>query len=295
MEIHNTKTTNDISSPLIAAENVRQLMSRTDVILIDARGGADAATRYQSGHLAGAIFLDLEVHLSHKSDDVAIGGRHPLPDIQAFARMLGAAGITPATHLVVYDDRAGANAAARFWWMMKAIGHQNVQVADGGLSALEKAGLPILKEVPSPRQARSPYPATGWLLPIADMQTVDMARLNNDWLVVDVRERYRYRGESEPIDLVAGHIPGAVNVPYIDNLDPNGKFRAPEDLAETYKRLIGARDASRVIVHCGSGVTACHSMLAMAVAGLNLPALYVGSWSEWSRNDKLMAKSEHRK
>ena len=281
----------NVMSPLIAAEDLRELINTADAVIIDARGGVDAAVRFRNGHIGGAVFLDLEADLSQKGPDAAVGGRHPLPDIHAFARLLGDIGIAPATRVIVYDDKAGANAAARFWWMMKALGHEKVQVVNGGLAALEKAAVPMSTEVLPRRRSGQPYPVTTWLLPVADLGKVDEARSAEGWLVIDVRENYRYRGESEPIDLIAGHIPGAINLPYVNNLDPNGKFLAAEALAKTYKELIGERDPSKVIVHCGSGVTACHSVLAMAVAGLDTPTLYVGSWSEWSRNDKPIAKS----
>jgi len=278
-------------SPLIAAEDILELINSPGAVIVDARGGADAGARYKNAHVAGAVFVDLETDLSGKGPDATLGGRHPLPDIQTFARLLGEIGINRATHVVVYDDKAGANAAARFWWMMKAVGHEKVQVVNGGLAALEKVPVPMSTEVLPRRPSSQAYAVTKWLLPLTDLRKVDEARADKEWLVVDVRENYRYRGESEPIDLVAGHIPGAVNLPYLRNLDANGKFLQEEALAETYRGLIGDRDPSKIIVHCGSGVTACHSILAMAVAGFDTPTLYVGSWSEWSRNDKPIAKS----
>lgn len=282
-------------SPLINAPEVLRLMSQPNVVVVDARGGADARERFRNGHVTGAVFFDLETDLSEKTVDAASGGRHPLPDVQTFARLLGRAGIAPITRIVVYDDKAGANAAARLWWMMKAIGHKKIQVVNGGLAALQQAGFPMSTDDPSWPAPKQPYPASGWLSPVATLQMVDDARSNKKWLLIDVRENYRYNGESEPIDLVAGHIPGAVNMPYTTNLDTTGKFRSPEALAETFRKTIGDRDPGRVIIHCGSGVTACHSILAMEAAGLRKPALYVGSWSEWSRNDKPVAKSENPK
>lgn len=277
-------------SPLVSAVEAIALFSRPHVVVVDARGGADAHQRYERAHVSGSIFFDLETDLSEKGDP-AKGGRHPLPDPSAFGRALGQAGITPESHLLVYDDKAGANAAARFWWMMKSLGHQNIQVIDGGLASLQDAGVTSSKRLPA-TTLRAPYPAKQWLWPRADMQAVNQARQSPDWLVIDVRENFRFRGESEPIDLVAGHIPGAVNVPYLNNLEPNGTFRSRQALAEVYKRVIGNRDSRSVIVHCGSGVTACHSIFAMASAGLPIPALYVGSWSEWSRNEKPMSTSD---
>lgn len=274
-------------SPLISAENLAAMRSRPDVIVVDARGGSDAADRFEAGHLNGAIFLDLESDLSKKGPDAARGGRHPLPDLREFGVRLGRSGILPSTHILVYDDKAGANAAARFWWMMRAVGHESVQVIDGGLDAIRSAGLPVARGKSNPPRAGAPYPVTGgWKLPIADMDEVDCARSSSDAVVIDVREGYRYRGEAEPIDNIAGHIPGAVNLPYTDNLEQDGRFHQVEVLKRRYSILT---EGKKAIVHCGSGVTACHALLAMAAAGIDDACLYVGSWSEWSRNPKPVA------
>lgn len=280
------------TSALIDAGAVKALLTHHDVVIVDARGGGDARERYLLGHIEGSIFMNLETDLSQKSADAAHGGRHPLPDPKAFGILLGNAGISPSSHILVYDDKAGANAAARFWWMMKAAGHTKVQVIDGGLKALEQEGHPLTSAPNAARAPKDPYPVSAWQLPVANIDEVDRARLKNDALVIDVREGYRYRGESEPIDLVAGHVPGAINMPYLENLTPNGTFRPANELADLYKRAIGNRDAENVVVHCGSGVTACHTLLAMEVAGLQTPRLYVGSWSEWSRNPKPIAGGE---
>lgn len=278
-------------SPIISAAEVASMLVNAEVIVVDARGGADAQQRYMHGHLAEAIFLNLETDLSSKGDP-SRGGRHPLPEPLAFCALLGHRGIGPDNYILVYDDKSGANAAARFWWMMKSLGHEKIQVIDGGLDALKQAGHRLSQGNPALRQEKAPYPSRNWMLPQADMDMVKDVRLKNDWLVIDVRENFRFRGESEPIDLVAGHIPGAVNVPYIRNLDADGTFRAPSAMRETYSHAIGGRAADKVIVHCGSGVTACHTILSMASAGLALPRLYIGSWSEWSRNENPIATDE---
>ena len=139
---------------------------------------------------------------------------------------------------------------------------------------------------------KSPYPGEGWKLPTVNIEGVQAAAKDPDSLVIDVREAYRYRGEKEPIDLVAGHIPGAINVPYVNNLSENGSFRTAGDLASQYQEVLGTRDPSNVIVHCGSGVTACHTLLALEQAGIKGANLYVGSWSEWSRRDLPVGKVE---
>jgi thiosulfate/3-mercaptopyruvate sulfurtransferase len=214
-----------------------------------------------------------------------------LAPFKDFAALLGRLGIEKTTQVVVYDDKAGANAAARFWWMLKAAGHEHIQVLDGGLKGAVEAGLPLTNIIPN-EGSRPPYPADKWILPIVNADTVAGATTDPSSLVIDVREAYRYRGESEPIDLVAGHIPGAVNIPYTGNLDPDGYFLSADELANKYKEAIGNRNPRQVIVHCGSGVTACHTLLAMEQAGMELPELYVGSWSEWSRTDKPIAVGE---
>lgn len=253
-------------------------------IIIDARSGPDAYQRYASNHLEGALHVELDRDLSQKPHDPAYGGRHPLPDLEVFTRFLGNLGITPSSHVIVYDDKHGANAAARFWWMLRALGHDKVQVVNGGLDAIIRNRLPMSSAISSPTSA-PPYPADAWRRPTVSIHDVLNALKDGSRTVIDVREGYRYRGESEPIDLIAGHIPGAINVPYLDNLSEDGTFRPAEELASQFKNVLGKRNASDIIVHCGSGVTACHTLLAMEHAGLKGASLYVGSWSEWSRRD----------
>ena len=278
-------------APIIKGPELGKLMEKKSVVLIDARTGADALEKYKSEHLDSALFVDLEKDLSLKGPDASQGGRHPLPPAKDFAALLGGLGINTSSHIVVYDDKAGANAAARFWWMLRALGHEKVQVLDGGLASALKAGLPVTDKIPVVT-TQAPYPADKWMLPTTNADDVARAVSDPNHLVIDVRESFRYRGESEPIDLVAGHIPGAVNIPYTENLDSGGYFRSGEELNKKYTDAFSGRDAQQVIVHCGSGVTACHTMLAMEHAGLEIPVLYVGSWSEWSRNDRPVAVGE---
>jgi thiosulfate/3-mercaptopyruvate sulfurtransferase len=274
--------------PLINSLELATIISDAKLVLIDARTGPQAKQNYCLEHLAGALLVDLETDLAHKANDPAEGGRHPLPPINRFAKLLGELGITPESHVVVYDDKKGANAAARFWWMLRAIGHTKVQVLDGGYAAALAAGVPV-KSGQEVTIKQPPYPHTTWQLPTATIAEVAMATHNPDALVIDVREAARYRGETEPIDLVAGHIPGAVNIPFAGNLSPDGSFLPPAVLHANYKQALGERKPEDVIVHCGSGVTACHTILAMEQAGLGIPKLYVGSWSEWSRSDRPIA------
>ncbi|MCC3160315.1 sulfurtransferase [Hymenobacter sp. 15J16-1T3B] len=274
-------------APLITPAALRPLLASGQVCLLDARTGPGARAAFEARHLAGAQFVDLERDLAAPAPDPAAGGRHPLPFPEQFARRLGEWGIEPASRVVVYDDKQGANAAARLWWLLRASGHAAVQVLDGGWQAALAAGLPVATG-PEPATApRPPYPATAWLLPTVDADHVQRVLRAGTGLVIDVREARRYRGEVEPIDVVAGHIPGALNVPFSENLDAAGQFLSPEALRAKYAPLVTG--AGEVVVHCGSGVTACHTLLALAHAGLPLPSLYVGSWSEWSRSGRPLA------
>ncbi len=270
-------------SPLIKPEVLRTL-KQTDITLIDVRTGPNALETYENGHLEGALFVDLEHQLAQKSDNAANGGRHPLPSIAQFSSVLTQLGIDENSHVIVYDDKNGANAAARFWWMLRAVGHQKVQVIDGGMQAAVKAGFPTSdkRELITPKTA---YKAIMWLLPLVDLETVEKATHDDNLLIIDVRDKARYEGHVEPIDLIAGHIPNAANVPFSENLDADGFYLAPSILKAKYEAVFDGKASEQVIVHCGSGVTACHTLLAVAYAGMEMPNLYVGSWSEWSRND----------
>ncbi|WP_289058331.1 sulfurtransferase [uncultured Flavobacterium sp.] len=268
--------------------NVEELLKIQDsIILIDARAGTNAFENYQKEHLKGARFVDLNRDLASIPENPANGGRHPLPSPEEFAKTLSALGISPTDFVVVYDDKNGSNFAARFWWMMRAIGHDQIQVLNGGYQAAIQAGFPTNSGIETFH--KTTYPSQKWKLDLADINEVDKARKNDQNIVIDVRDKNRYDGLTEPLDLIAGHIPGAVNVPLTENLDENGLFKSANELAAKYKAVIGDKKSENVIVHCGSGVTACHTLLAMDYAGLPIPKLYVGSWSEWSRNDREMA------
>lgn len=270
-------------SPIIQAAELKQLLQTESIVFIDASNGPKAKANFLEGHLAGARLVDLDSQLTEIPTDAAFGGRHPLPKIEAFGQLLGELGITPDSHVVVYDDKNGGNAAARFWWMLRAVGHHKVQVLNGGLKEALKHHLPI-SSGETVIEKTSAYPTTNWLLPLIEIDEVDRVSENNEYVVIDVRDAARYRGEVEPIDLVAGHIPGAINVPFTENLDAEGLFLSAEILRSKYQIILGDKKAENSVVHCGSGVTACHTLLAIAHAQLPLPRLYIGSWSEWSRN-----------
>lgn len=274
---------------LVEAKQLLQWFTEgTPPLLIDARAGEQARHGYEDLHLEGALHVDLEKELSDIRDHPSKGGRHPLPGYKEFSTLLGRLGIDPQTHVVVYDDQFGANAAARFWWMMRSLGHQQVQVLNGGLITAIQAGVP-LSDGQESLPAEKNYPASPWSLPIATLDQVEHALKDKNQLVIDVRAEERYLGIHEPIDTIAGHMPGAINHPFSKNLDQDGRFLPPESLRNIYSQLLDGRPASRAIFHCGSGVTACHSLLAMDHAGMGIPALYPGSWSEWSHNGQPIA------
>jgi thiosulfate/3-mercaptopyruvate sulfurtransferase len=223
---------------------------------------------YEAGHIPGAVFVDLDEDLAGPA---GAQGRHPLPPLTDFAATLGRLGITPQTRVVAYDD-AGGRLAARLWWMLRAIGHGQAQVLDGGYQAWVDEGCDIGIGNLTPDPANYPVPSS-----FSGVAGPDRLL---DRSVIDARSPDRYRGDHEPVDPKAGHIPGAHNVPTSENLDENGRFLDPVALAELYSQF---RDD--VVVSCGSGVTACHDALAMVVAGREMPDVYVGSFSEWSRLD----------
>jgi len=248
-----------------------------------ARGGRDA---YEAGHIPGAVFLDMDEDLSAPGGGRGRpSGRHPWPGPEQVARVMSAAGIGPGVRVVAYDDQAGA-IAARLWYLLRAYGHDTVAVLDGGLAKWTAEGRAVeTASVTPPAASFVARPRAGWVLDKAAM-----VREGPGSLVLDARAGERYRGESEPIDPRAGHIPGARNAPYRSNLTAEAipVFRAAAELRSRYEAL-GA-DRAEPIVYCGSGVTACHDLLALELAGLR-GRLYAGSWSEWSADPALPVKA----
>lgn len=230
---------------------------------------------YAAGHLPGAVFVDLDRDLSAPDGP----GRHPLPDPGVFAATLGRLGVSPR-HTVVAYDAAGGSVAARLWWMLRSIGHRAALVLDGGLPAWVATGLPLTPGVETP--APEPYPAPAGWTGVVDLEAVRTRP--GTVALIDVRAPERYRGEVEPVDPRAGHIPGALSLPWAGNLAADGRLLDPAALRERYARV-----GEGSIASCGSGVNACHAILAMEVAGLPPPLLFEGSWSEWSRRADLPA------
>ena len=230
-------------------------------------------------HIPGAQYLHLDRDLS--SPVTAHSGRHPLPDPAAFARRIGALGAGAGMQLVAYDQGNGAY-AARFWWLARWIGVRNVAVLDGGIAAWRAAGLPLERNSRTPRPRDVPVNLQAGAA--LSSSQVDELRQRPGTLLVDARGADRFAGRNETIDPVAGHVPGARNMPFAANLGTDGKFLSPEALRRRWDALLGSQPPSAVVAMCGSGVTACQNLLALEHAGLKGARLYPGSWSEWIRD-----------
>lgn len=263
---------------LISADELAGAIDHCTVIdvrheLTDPRAGPDA---YAAGHLPGARFL----HQDHDLAGPTTGsnGRHPLPDRETLAAKLRATGLAPGRQLVAYDAHGGMF-AARLWWLARWLGHSRVAVLDGGIEAWKSAGYPLTTEVPAPRPGD--FAAAASLVAEVDSVAVLGNLTTRERLVVDARAPERYRGEVEPLDPVAGHIPGAVNRPVQANLRPDGRFKPAEVLRQEWSGILAGVAPQSTIHQCGSGVSACHNLLALEFAGLPGAVLYPGSWSEW--------------
>lgn len=236
---------------------------------------------YLQAHIPGAVYAHLDEDLSGPKIP-GVTGRHPLPTVEATARLFSAWGIGDGVQVVAYDDAGGALAAVRLWWMLRWLGHEPVAVLDGGWQAWQQSDSPVESGEPNHRPSAD-RPFVVRLRPelLVDSSRVDQMRQDAACLVLDARAAERYRGQNETIDPVAGHIPGATSAPYFANLTPEGTFRPPAELREHYQAVLGAIPTERTAVYCGSGVTSIHNILAMVHAGLGEPRLYAGSWSEW--------------
>jgi len=265
-----------VSDPLIS---VGELVERLDeVVLFDLRWSLTDSSQgkgtYAAGHIPGAVFVDLDTDLT-----AAVGeGRHPLPPAAEFTRTLGSIGAGPDDEIVVYDDMGGV-VAARMWWMLRSIGHDRSRLLDGGLGAWIDAGLPVTDDVSPTRSIE--YPT------VREFSGVVAADGLAGRHLIDARAPERYRGDVEPVDPKAGHIPGAVNLPSSGNLGPEGRFLDRMDLVDRYRET-----PADTIVSCGSGVTACHVALALVAAGHPMPDVYIGSFSDWSRRDLPVATGD---
>ncbi|HVJ12393.1 MAG TPA: sulfurtransferase [Burkholderiales bacterium] len=229
--------------------------------------------QYREGHIQGALYAHLERDLSGKK--TGRNGRHPLPDPQDFEKWLEKTGLTPKDQVVCYDAGPGSM-AARLWWMLRWVGHDRVAVLDGGLAKWTREGRPVTVDVPIFTPFNYPLKVRKDLA--LDIRAVEQSKS----LLLDARAPARYRGEQEPIDPVAGRIPGARNRFNMDNVSAQGTFKPAEELKKDFESVLQGKSPSEVVHYCGSGVSACHNLLAMEVAGLKGGKLYAGSWSEWS-------------
>lgn len=268
-----------MQNTLIDAEALREHLGRPGWAVVDCRfdlADVEAGRQaYGAGHIPGAVYAHLDEDLSGAKTPAS--GRHPLPAPEALAQRLGRWGIGADTQVVAYDEANGAF-AARLWWLLRWLGHPAVAVLDGGFRRWAQLGLPTTSEVPAPAAAAfDPVPREDWL---ADADAVAAAATQGR-PVLDARAPERFRGEVEPIDPVAGHIPGALNVPFSGNLAADGRFLPAADLRRRFEAILDGQRPGEAIAMCGSGVTACHNLLAMCIAGLDGARLYPGSWSGW--------------
>lgn len=266
-----------MSSPLISVAELGDLLrgrgvDPNPVSVLDVRyrmGGPPGPTEFAAGHIPGAAYIDIDQDLAKEPGE---GGRHPLPTPERFVAAMRRAGVWLDRPVVVYDDWQG-HAAARAWWLLRHYGHHDVRLLDGGWSAWRQGDRDIELGSETSRPLGD-FAGTPGATPV-----VDAAEVPSVSVLIDARAAARYHGETEPIDPVAGHIPGAVNMPTTSNLRPEETFRSPAELAQSYAE-VGALPGSDVAVYCGSGVTACHDLVALELAGVTA-ALYPGSWSDW--------------
>lgn len=267
---------------LISAEALSAALGQDNLVVLDARFAladpGQGEREYAAAHIPGARYANLDRDLS---DLTRTGhGRHPLPDAAALCATLSRWGIDADTQVVAYDARDGALVAARVWCLLRLLGHTRVAVLDGGLARWRELGLP-LTAAPTPPAKPSAYRAGYDAARLIDAQALRGLRVDGPIRLIDARAPERFRGEVEPLDTAAGHVPGAINRPYAENLREDGRFRDAAELAAGFRSLIGERPAEHVAVMCGSGVTACHHLLAMQHAGLFGARLYADSWSGW--------------
>ncbi|MBK9442068.1 MAG: sulfurtransferase [Comamonadaceae bacterium] len=270
---------------LISVAQLQSLMANGQAVMVfdcsfDLMQATAGDTQYAQGHVAGAVRADLERHLSAKgAPDAASGGRHPLPSREKFAAWLGSVGLTNNMQVVVYD-RQGVNYCGRLWWMLKWAGHEAVAVLDGGWQAWQAAGGAVELGAGTPRTAEN-FVLTEPQTRLIATETLVQQLGRPSQTIVDARAAARFRGEVEPLDPVAGHIPGALNRAYAQNLDGNGFFKPADQLKAEFAELLAGHDPASVVHHCGSGVSAVPNVIGMELAGLGRAGLYAGSWSEW--------------
>ena len=272
---------------LIAVDQLKALQAAGTPLMVfdctsDLMKPETGPQQYADAHIPGAVYAHLDTALSDKSGatDAASGGRHPLPSREKFAHWLSSIGFNNTIQAVVYD-RNGVNYCGRLWWMLKWAGHDAVAVLDGGLQAWQASGGAVALGTETP-SAPSNYALAQPLRALAAIKTVASGIGKSSQTIIDARATPRFKGEVEPLDPLAGHIPGALNRPFNHNLGADGKFKPAAQLKAEFEALLGGRDPVTVVHHCGSGVSAVPNVLAMEIAGLGQAALFAGSWSEWS-------------
>jgi thiosulfate/3-mercaptopyruvate sulfurtransferase len=278
-----------VSSPIVSPEALRSELADPRLVLLDARAGGDAHDRFVSQHLRGARYVSGDHDLATPKDP-SKGGRHPLPTLETFAATLARLGLQSDSRIIVYDDKNGTNPAARAWWMLRAVG-LDARVLDGGLAAAIDAGLPTESGEPSVT-ATTPMTFARWISPTVTIDHIDALSKSPSVPVLDARNLARHRGDADPFDPRPGHIPNTTNAPHEASLDARGRMLDGSTLRARFTSLLGAHAPTEAIVYCGSGVTACHLLLAMEHAGLPGAALYVGSFSEWTRTGRPVATGE---
>ena len=264
---------------IISAQDLQASLADPDLVIFDCRHelmNPEAGARaYAQSHLPGARFAHSETELA--GPKTGRNGRHPLPDPRVFMAWLGRNGVDRGSQVVAYDFAAGS-AAARLWWLLRWVGHQRVAVLDGGWEAWVNAGLPLTQEAPDVRETTfAGEPRATWV----DVKFVQSHLEDPSMVLLDARASERFKGLTEPIDPVAGHIPGARNRLFKENLGADGRFKPPEELRLAFEGLLAGATPDQVVHQCGSGVSACTNLLAMEIAGLHGSRLYPGSWSEW--------------
>ena len=274
---------------LISAEQLANLSKSSDKPLMifdctfDLMKPELGQQQFDASHISSAVYVNLDKHLSSKNDlAAASGGRHPLPSRETFAAWLSSIGFSNAHQAVVYD-RNGVNYCGRLWWMLKWAGHEAVAVLDGGLQAWQAAGgaVEAAKTTSKLKIIPSNFTLAGELTALTAIDTVVNNLNKSAQTILDARAAPRFRGEVEPIDPVAGHIPGALNRPFAQNIGADGKFKPAEVLKAEFTQLLAGRDPASIVHHCGSGVSAVPNLIAMQIAGLGATGLFAGSWSEW--------------
>lgn len=277
-----TFAASDTSSILVSALWLKEHIRDSNLVVVDCRFSLDNPTlgqsQYEQGHIPGAVYFDLNQDLS--SEPQKHGGRHPLPHLSKLSVKLAQSGVWSQdtdrpSHVVIYDDSRFAF-AARLWWLLRYLGHQQVSLLDGGFRGWQQSGFPVTTEVPMPSMGRfQPSLQQGW---VVDREQVQAAQSRPTTVLIDSRTGDRYRGDFEPIDPIAGHIPGAVNYSWLEVTNEEGYGRSPEEQRQRWAKI---PEESDLIVYCGSGVTACVNLLSLELAGRSGGQLYAGSWSDW--------------